>query len=55
MWFKNNGVFVPELEKHDIFVIYEDLEIIASLIIHKQNAHKDELVKLFFDRTQSDK
>ena len=55
MWFRNNLTFIPELEKHDVFVTYEDLEIIASLIIHKHNSHKDELVKLFFDRTQSEK
>ena len=50
MWFKQNLVAIPELEKHDIFVEYEDLEVIASLIIHKHNSHKDELVKLFFDQ-----
>ena len=54
-WFKQNLTEIPELEKHDAFVTYEDLEIIASLIIHKQNLYRNELVKLFFDRTKIDK
>ena len=52
MWFKQNLVAIPELEKHDIFVTYEDFEVIASLIIHKRNSNKEELVKLFFEQAK---
>lgn len=50
MWFKQNIQAIPELEKHDAFITYEDLEIISSLIVHRRNPHKDELVKIFFDQ-----
>ena len=52
MWFKQNLLIIPDLEKHDIFVTYENLEIIASLIIHKNNLHKGEVIKMFFDQAK---
>ncbi len=49
-WFNQNLLTIPELEKHDAYITYEDLEVLSSLIIHKENPFKDELVKLFFDQ-----
>ena len=50
IWFKQNLDALPELEKHDAIVTYEDLEFLSSLIIHNKNSYKNELVKLFFDQ-----
>jgi hypothetical protein len=53
MWFKQNIDAIPELEKHDAFIFYEDLEFLSSLIIHNNNPFKNELVKLFFDQART--
>jgi hypothetical protein len=53
MWFKQNLDAISELEKHDAFIIYEDLEFLSSLIVYNHNPHKDELAKLFFDQASS--
>jgi hypothetical protein len=53
MWFKHNLDALPELEKYDAVVTYEDLEFLSSLIIHNKNSYKDELVKLFLDQAHS--
>jgi Family of unknown function (DUF6169) len=50
MWFNQNLDNLPELEKHDAIITYEDLEFLSSLIVNKNNVHKIELVKLFFDQ-----
>jgi hypothetical protein len=50
MWFNQNLDILPELEKHDAIITYEDLEFLSSLIVNKNNVHKIELVKLFFDQ-----
>ncbi len=50
IWFKQNIKSIPELEKYDAFITYEELEIISSLIVHKRNPFKDELIKIFFDQ-----
>lgn len=50
MWFKQNTHALLNLEKHDAFITYEELEILSSLIVHKQNPYKDELVKIFFEQ-----
>ena len=50
MWFNQNISELPELEKHDAFITYEDLEFLSSLIVHKNNPHKTELVELFFNQ-----
>jgi Family of unknown function (DUF6169) len=48
MWFRQNHKMIPELEKYDTFITYEDLEFLSSLIVHKNNPFKDELIKLFY-------
>ena len=52
MWFNQNISDLPELEKHDAFIIYEDLEFLSSLVVHKNNPHKTELVELFFNQVR---
>jgi hypothetical protein len=47
MWFKRN---TPALiEKYDVNFTIHDIQFLASLILHTQNLHKDELIKLFYD------
>jgi Family of unknown function (DUF6169) len=52
-WFNQNIYALPELEKHDAFITYEDLEFLSSLIVHKNNPHKEELVQLFFEQAKA--
>jgi hypothetical protein len=53
MWFRQNLDDLPEFEKHDAVVTYEDLEFLSSLIIHSKNSYKEELIKLFFEQANS--
>ena len=46
-WFNKNKVI--QIEKYDVNVTIQDIQILASLILHAQNPHKDLLVKLFYD------
>ena len=50
-WFsKQEGDF---LEKFDTSILVEDVEILASLILHKANPFRAELVKYFFEQIES--
>ncbi|NJN33353.1 MAG: hypothetical protein HC817_02955 [Saprospiraceae bacterium] len=46
-WFKRSDN--TQLEKYDVNFTTQDMQILASLIIHIENPHKDLLVNLFFD------
>jgi Family of unknown function (DUF6169) len=48
LWFSKNQN--NSLEKHDLTIEYEDIAYLTSLIIHKNNTNKDEIVNLFFDQ-----
>jgi hypothetical protein len=47
IWFKKSKT--PFIEKYDIDFTVQDIQILASLIVHAQNPDKDLLVRLFFD------
>lgn len=47
IWFKRNQMSL--IEKYDVNFIMKDVQILASLILHVQNPHKDLLIKLFYD------
>lgn len=47
-WFIRNST--PTFEKYDLDFIVEDFEILASLIVHRQNPYKTDLVRLFFEQ-----
>ena len=47
MWFKKNKTAL--IEKYDIDFSVQDIQILASLIVHSENPDKDLLVNLFFD------
>ena len=47
MWFKKNKTAL--IEKYDIDFSVQDIQILASLIVHAENPDKDLLVTLFFD------
>jgi hypothetical protein len=48
MWFRRHAI--KELEKYDTHFLVESLEIYASLILHSDNAYKDELIKVFLSQ-----
>jgi hypothetical protein len=50
IWFRRNKTLL--IEKHDVNFTMQDIHILASLILHVQNSHKDTLVKLFYDLYQ---
>jgi hypothetical protein len=47
IWFNKNKT--PLLEKHDVNFTMQNIHIIASLILHVENSHRNTLVKLFYD------
>ena len=47
-WFQRNRL--PFLEKHDVAFQTEDFEVLASLIVHKSNPSRLELVQIFLDQ-----
>jgi Family of unknown function (DUF6169) len=49
LWFNQNQN--DTLEKHDLTIDYEDIAYLTSLIVHKENSHKDEIIALFFDQS----
>jgi hypothetical protein len=49
-WFNRNISVIPDLEKYDTFITYEDLEILSTLIVHKGNPYRETLVKMFLDQ-----
>jgi Family of unknown function (DUF6169) len=51
-WFNQNIQYVPELEKYDAVIKYDDLEIISALIVHINNPKKDELVNIFLNQIE---
>ena len=48
LWFKQNQNI--NLEKHDLTIEYDDIAYLTSLIIHKHNSYRDEIISLFFDQ-----
>jgi Family of unknown function (DUF6169) len=47
IWFKRNSN--QNIEKYDVDFTTQDMQILASLIVHAQNPDKELLVSLFFD------
>jgi Family of unknown function (DUF6169) len=47
IWFKRNNNTL--LEKFDVDFTTQDMQILASLIVHHENPEKERLVTLFFD------
>jgi hypothetical protein len=48
-WFNRNKS--TDIEKYDTYFIVEELEIYASMIAHRLNPYKEELIKVFTDQT----
>ncbi len=46
-WFKKNKTTL--IEKYDIDFTFQEIQILASLIVHAKNPEKDLLINLFFD------
>jgi hypothetical protein len=54
LWFKKNILAIPLLEKYDATFTYEDTDILTSMIIHSNNPHRNDLIEMFFDRSNID-
>ena len=53
-WFQQNTN--TNLEKYDLTIEYDTMVYLTSLISHKNNSHKEEILELFLDQSnQSEK
>jgi hypothetical protein len=46
-WFNRNETVL--IEKYDVDFTFQDIQILASILVHAQNIHKDELVRMFYE------
>ncbi len=50
-WFNNHTI--AQLQKYDTYFVVEEIEILASLILHEENPFKNELIELFIGQSDN--